>query len=149
MSATWLSDSALRCVTPSSGLPLGRTEVQLSRNLVDFHATTTNDGDGDGKANFNHLEIHPDLVLSHLDLARGPLRGGSVVVVHGEGFSAKDGIVQASVWCLFGEADVAGTPLDDTRIECVSPAAYLAIPSSNTRLKMVDVKVSVNFVVSL
>lgn len=137
-------------MTPSTGLPLGSTEVQLSRNLVDFHAATTNYGNGDGKgngggkANFNRLEIHPDLVLSHLDVARGPLRGGSVVVVHGEGFVVKDGTVQASIWCRFGEADVEGTPLDHTRIQCVSPPASSAITSSNTRLKMADVKVSVN-----
>lgn len=103
--ATFMSDSELRCITPTS-LP-GLSTILISFNGVDF---VTREGLG-------YTHVAP-IRVTGLSPAQGSHAGRTTVAVNGSGFRR-----DSELGCMFGKYHVAATHRSGTQVSCVTPQA--------------------------
>ncbi|CAN0413605.1 unnamed protein product, partial [Hapterophycus canaliculatus] len=118
VSATFVSSSELRCLSPASTFP-GLSSVLVSENSVDLF--------GRNGAGFTY--VIPTRVVA-LFPQSGPQSGGTTIIVDGSGFR-----MSSRLGCMFDGEFVPATYLSETKVSCVTP------PSTNKRTVLVTVVV--------
>ncbi|CAM9560825.1 unnamed protein product, partial [Scytosiphon promiscuus] len=111
VAAAWWSSSTVECQAPP--LPPGFFSLELTLN-----------GGVDWLLVLAGLRYDPDRFVFSLSPSAGPLSGGSRVVISGVGFAAVSVVEEAEgvFYCSFGHLEVVGRALNDTFLECTSPA---------------------------
>ncbi|CAM9659624.1 unnamed protein product, partial [Ectocarpus sp. 13 AM-2016] len=130
--ALWNS-SAVRCQAPP--LPPGSYSLELTMNGGAEWLTVPAD-----------IGYEPDRFLYSLSPSAGPLSGGSLVTMAGVGFvdSSSEENEPGSLHCSFGHLEVIGRALNDSSLQCTSPAVHtegivpitVALRYSNTKRKV-------------
>ena len=104
--AVWVSSSEVHCVAPEHDA--GLVTVELTQNEQQYTADGT-------QFEYTHADAHALLPRA------GPVRGGTLVEVHGAGIESPSA---RGVFCQFGGADaVAASYESEELLRCVSPAA--------------------------
>lgn len=106
VNATYLSDSWIECVLPASSSPL-KVTLAISANNLQFVTVPTP---------FSYDDV---VVVYSIYPPSGPVRGGTVVVVTGEGFMSGDG---EALYCRFGSLYVPAQVVSATQVKCLSPS---------------------------
>ncbi|CAM9153971.1 unnamed protein product, partial [Hapterophycus canaliculatus] len=135
--AAWWNSSAVDCQAPP--LPPGSVSLELTLN-----------GGAEWLAVPAGLRYDLDRFVYSLSPSSGPLRGGSHVVVSGVGFAAPSGGEEAHgvFYCSFGQLEVVGRALNDTFLECISPAAPVeGSVSVSVALRYTNTKRKTEFVI--
>ena len=117
--ATFVDTGTLRCVVPASDAS-GPTPVRVSNNGREFI---------DAGLTFTYQRrARVDTVVP----ASGPVTGGTIVEIVGEGFvlPAHLATLPGQVLCRFGNAVAPGVLLSDTRLRCTTPHLANAGPRS-------------------
>lgn len=119
VSATFVSSSELRCISPASSFP-GLSPVLVSENGVDLL--------GRGGIGFTYMVPTRAVALFPQS---GPQSGGTAVVVHGSGFAMES----SRLGCMFDEEFVPATYISKTQLSCVTP------PATNVRTVHVTIAI--------
>ncbi|KAF9973042.1 SPT3 Dosage dependent suppressor of Ty-induced promoter mutations-like protein [Actinomortierella ambigua] len=114
----WLSSPELDEFIDSSDVPVAVPSppppdplISLFPDLVDEQQQQTQQG----------LSSPAPVVLSHMTPNSGPVRGGTLVTIHGSGFT-----VGQIMYVCFGDNIVPVMPQRDHMLECITPAARKA-----------------------
>eukprot|EP00741_Cyanophora_paradoxa_P010637 tig00020537_g10281.t1 len=111
--ATFVSDKALLAAAPAAeNLAPGVSPVSVSMNFFDYRMA--------GPA----LEYHyyADPIVSSIEPLNGPVEGGTVVTVFGQGIDQQG----CALACKFGTMKAVAAPLRPGAITCVAPKVPLA-----------------------
>ena len=116
LEASLVSDSVLRCETPASGCGVECAQaVEVSLNSESYSM--------DGV-----LYTYHTASVQSLSVASGPVLGGTVLTVRGEGFLDA---ARVHTLCRFGRASVVADYLGSTELRCMSPPVDEARVSSS------------------
>lgn len=105
VNATFLSELWIECVLPASSHPLV-VQLAISANGIQFISVPT------------PFSYEDAIVVYSIYPPTGPLRGGTAVVVTGEGFVSDDG---KALYCRFGSLFVPAQVVSAIEIKCLSP----------------------------
>ena len=120
--AVRISDSVLYCIAP--GHEPGQVKLRLSANGQQY---STDHGD------FTYTHVHSVHALSP---SSGPVRGGTLLLVEGEGFLDVE-----TLSCKFGDILVPAEYVSSSLVRCASPAIGV---DAGTSGEVTTVEVSLN-----
>lgn len=133
--ATFVSKELVRCITPPSP-SISRLPLEVSNNGIDF---TTNGILFSYVAALEIIRVWP---------TSGPTTGGTLITVHGSGFSGGESIV-----CIFGSNQAPATVRSDDELTCLAPramskgSAFLRL--TNNGIDMVSAPTNYTYVASI
>ena len=105
--ATFESDGSVLCTTPPSRCGAGScTEVvEVSLNSESYSSSGV-------------LFTFYNMTIRSLDVSSGPSSGGTMVTIHGTGFTD---MARVETLCAFSEGVAVASYIDETRVRCASP----------------------------
>lgn len=120
--ATWLTASALQCVSPPAPQHVaGTVDLSVSLNSAEASAPL-------------HFQYTAAVTVAQLVPTSGPVQSATAVLVSGTNFEDSP-----SLRCMFGDTEAEAHYLSSTLIKCMTPASLLG-----SGVGAVSVRVSIN-----